>query len=225
METTTNPDNSQAITFEQFMAALQASGKEFDRRMKEWDEKIRLRVEEENRRRAEEAKQRAEEARQRAEEARQDKERYEQLNKVIGKYGSRLGEMIEHMIRPNLLAKFKALGLEFTKLYTDIEAIGEDRILAEIDALLESKDMVMVVEIKSKPAISDIKEHIERMDKLRIYADNRDDKRKYMGAVGGMVFNENERNFALKCGFYVIVPSGDTFDIIAPEGIHQPREW
>ena len=200
METTTNSDDLQKTSFDQFMTALHASRKEFDMRMKEWDERL-------------------------TEEARQDKEKFERLDKVIGKYGSRLGEMIEHMIRPNLLAKFKALGLVFTKLYTDIEAIEEDQILAEVDALLESNDKVMVVEIKSKPTISDIKDHLERMDKLRAYANDRDDKRKYMGAVGGMVFNENERNFAMKCGFYVIVPSGDTFDIIVPTGIYRPSEW
>jgi hypothetical protein len=36
---------------------------------------------------------------------------------------------------------------------------------------------------------------------------------------------DNVRKFALKSGFYVIVPSGDTFDIIEPSGEYRPREW
>ena len=31
--------------------------------------------------------------------------------------------------------------------------------------------------------------------------------------------------FALKNGFYVLKPSGDTFAVIPPEGIYSPREW
>jgi hypothetical protein len=31
--------------------------------------------------------------------------------------------------------------------------------------------------------------------------------------------------FAMKNGFYVIEPSGETFTITVPEGIYSPREW
>jgi hypothetical protein len=63
------------------------------------------------------------------------------------------------------------------------------------------------------------------MEKLRLHADLHGDKRKYLGSVAGMVINENVREFTLKSGFYVIEPSGDTFNIIEPEGTYQPREW
>jgi len=83
----------------------------------------------------------------------------------------------------------------------------------------------MIVEVKSKPKTEDISEHIERMEKVRAHANIHNDKRKYLGAIAGMVFNENEKTFAMKNGFYVIEPSGDTFIITAPEGIYSPREW
>jgi hypothetical protein len=41
-------------------------------------------------------------------------------------------------------------------------------------------------------------------------------KRMYLGAVAGEVFHERERSYALKSGFYVIEPSGDTVAITAP---------
>ena len=156
---------------------------------------------------------------------RQRKERDDLLEKKLSKFGNRLGEIVEAMIRPNLLAKFKALGLEFDKISREVEIRQDNQFLTEIDAFMENGDSAMVVEVKSKPSVDDIKEHIERMAKLRSYADRRGDKRKYFGAVGGMVFNENEREFSLKCGFYVIIPSGETFDIIAPSGKYQPRIW
>jgi hypothetical protein len=37
--------------------------------------------------------------------------------------------------------------------------------------------------------------------------------------------SESEKIFALKNGFYVIEPSGETFTITAPEGVYSVREW
>jgi hypothetical protein len=83
----------------------------------------------------------------------------------------------------------------------------------------------MFVEVKTKPNTLDITAHVKRMEKLRAYGDAHNDKRKYFGAVAGMVFNDNEKLFALKNGFYVIEPSGGTFNVIAPEGEYAPRAW
>jgi hypothetical protein len=96
----------------------------------------------------------------------------------------------------------------------------------EIDAFLENGEKAMVVEIKTKPKISDIDDHMERMEKRRVYADLHDDKRVYLGAVAGVVFGDSEKNYALKNGFYVLEPSGETFTITEPkaEG-YSPREW
>jgi hypothetical protein len=83
----------------------------------------------------------------------------------------------------------------------------------------------MIVEIKTKPNIDDINDHMGRMEKLRRYADLHNDKRKYLGAMAGVVFSESEKIYALKKGFYVIEPSGDTFRITEPKGSYHPREW
>jgi hypothetical protein len=90
---------------------------------------------------------------------------------------------------------------------------------------LENGDKVMIVEIKTKPTTDDIDDHIGRMEKLRAYADLRNDKRKYLGAIAGVVFGDGEKTYALKKGFYVIEPSGDTFTIIEPRGSYYPHEW
>lgn len=63
------------------------------------------------------------------------------------------------------------------------------------------------------------------MEKMRIFANGRGDSRKYLGAVAGIIFNQNEKRFALKCGLYVIEPAGDTFIVTAPESEYQPHEW
>jgi Holliday junction resolvase-like predicted endonuclease len=144
----------------------------------------------------------------------------------IGKLGSRFGEMIEYMVMPNLIEKFQELGFIFTKAYQqNIIKDKEKNIFTEIDITLENGDKVMIVEVKSKPTTENITEHIERMGKVRAHANLHNDNRKYLGAIAGMVFNDNEKIFAMKNGFFVIEPSGETFTVTEPKGNYSPREW
>jgi hypothetical protein len=199
MEAKTIPDYPRSITFEQVWAALQ----ETDRIIKENAKKMR----EDHEKTAKEMK----------------KYRRE-TNKQFGKLGNRFGEMVEYMVVPNLITKFKKLGFVFKKAYRN--ATIEDRennIFTEVDITLENGDKVMLVEVKSKPTTEDITEHVERIAKVKTHSEIHGEKRKFLGAVAGMVFNDNEKTFALKNGFYVIEPSGETFNITPPDG--QPREW
>ena len=151
-------------------------------------------------------------------------ERQKETDRQLSRYGNRLGEMVEYMVMPNLIDRFHELGYVFEKVYP--HAVIKDfknNVVTEVDITLENGDKVMIVEVKSKPVINDIMEHLERMEKIRAYAELHGDKRTFLGAVAGMVFNENEKKFALKSGFYVVEPSGETFVITVPEA--SPREW
>ena len=148
-----------------------------------------------------------------------------ETDKRVGELTNRFGEMVEHMVIPNLLTKFNELGFTFTKAGRNKITDREHDIFLEVDAFLENGDVVMIVETKSKPNIDDINEHIERMEKLRRYADLHEDKRKYLGAVAGVVFGDSEKTYTLKKGFYVIEPSGETFNITTPTGKYYPHEW
>ncbi|MDR1419862.1 MAG: hypothetical protein LBI86_05770 [Treponema sp.] len=149
-----------------------------------------------------------------------------ETDRRLGQLTNRFGEMVEYMIVPNLVSKFHELGFEFEKTHRDTEIRDrEHAIFTEVDVFLENGDKVMIVEIKTKPNVDDINDHIERMEKLRTYADLHNDKRNYLGAMAGVVFGDSEKTYALKKGFYVIEPSGDTFNITPPTGTYHPREW
>ena len=153
--------------------------------------------------------------------------RMKETDKRVGEITGRLGDMVEHMVVPNLTAKFQKLGFTFTRVSRDIKITDEqNRVLAEIDAFLEDGIKVMAVEIKTRTKTSDIDDHVERMKKLRLYADARNDKRKYLGAVAGAVFGDSVKNYALRNGFYVLEPSGETFIITEPKDKgYAPKEW
>ena len=165
--------------------------------------------------------------RQLRENAERQKESADRLDRQLGKLGNRFGEMVEYMVMPNLVKKFRELGFGFTKAspHATIED-EENNIFLEIDITLDNGVKVMIVEVKSKPTTEDVTEHMERMRKIRAHADlHGGDRRIFLGAVAGMIMNNNVRDFALKNGFYAIEPSGETFTITVPEGIYSPKEW
>jgi hypothetical protein len=157
---------------------------------------------------------------------RQMKESAARLDQQLGKLGGRLGDMVEHMVAPNLVEKFGELGVVFEKEHLNTRIKDKkNNIFAQADITLENSEKVMIVEVKTKLTTEDITDHIKRMGKMRVYADKHGDKRKYLGAVAAMVMTDNEKDFAFKNGFYVLEPSGETFTIAAPEGIYSVREW
>jgi hypothetical protein len=211
MENTQTQQPMRGLTFEDVWAAMMETDKlikeisrETDRRMKETDRRI------------EEA------GREIAATAKQMKE----TDKKFGEFTNRFGRMVEHMVVPNLLAKFKTLGFTFEVATQNYKIADEkNNIFTEVDVFLENGDKVMIVEIKATPDAEDITDHVRRMEKLRKRADLRGDSRKYLGAVAGVVVSDSVMNTALKNGFFVLVPSGDTFAIIKPEGKYHTREW
>jgi hypothetical protein len=142
-----------------------------------------------------------------------------ELDRKMGELGKKLGSIVEHMMIPNIKEKFGRLGYTFEKSSPNV--LIEDRInkiYAEIDIFLENGDCAMVVEVKTQPNNNDIRDHVKRMEKVRRYADLRQDKRKLYGAVAGAIIPENVKEHGLKEGFYIIEQSGDTVNIVSPSG-------
>jgi hypothetical protein len=147
-----------------------------------------------------------------------------QNQKMMGDLGRKFGKIIEHMFIPNLKEKFNALGYDFGKASSNV-LIGNKahNIYTEIDVLLENGDCALAVEVKTQANTGDIREHIERMEKLRRYFDLHHDTRKLYGAVAAAVVPGNVHDYALKAGFYIIRQSGDTVSIEEPRG--KPKAW
>jgi hypothetical protein len=202
MSDVTIPDYPKNVTFEQVWAMMQETDrmiKELSESQKETEQMIK-------------------------ENAKEARERSKAIDKKISDLGSRFGEMTEYMVVPNLVKKFHELGFIFEKTYLETEIKDKtNHTITEVDITLENGDKVMIVEVKTKPSIDDVKDHIERMEKVRDHAHLHGDKRKFLGAIAGLVIKENIQDYILKNGFYVIQPSDETFIIIPPEG--EAKEW
>jgi Holliday junction resolvase len=217
------------LTFEKVWALFQESDRRMAERTAETDRRLAEIAAETDRRLAEIA---AETERRRAESAAETERLMREMlhqkretDRQLGKLGIRLGEIVEQLVAPDIVAKFNKLGYVFGRSCPNVAYSNPDgSFLAEVDILLENGDTALAVEVKSKPNSDDVLAHIERMEKLRRYADEHQDRRKLLGAVAGAVVSPEVKNLALKKGFFVIEQSGDTTVIDVPEGF-TPRYW
>ena len=146
------------------------------------------------------------------------------INKRFGEYSNRLGEISEYMIAPNLVEKFNELGFNFQKTSKNTKVSDhQNNIFFEIDHFLENYSKAMLVEVKTKLISDHVNAHIERLEKMRKYADLHGDKRSFLGAVASVVIPDDIKELALGYGLFIIEPSGETFKITSPTG--KPKEW
>ena len=200
---------AEAFTFEKVWAALM----EDRERQKESDRLMQERIQENDR-----------QMRERMREHDQLKERMQETDRRIGELGNRFGELAEHLVAPSIMEKFNELNFNFDNISQDHRIKENGRLLAEIDILLENGEVVIAVEVKSKPLEKDVDQHVSRMEILRRRADARNDKRRFQGAIAGAIMSESVRDYAHKTGFYVIEQTGDTVRINIPEDF-TPRQW
>ena len=147
-----------------------------------------------------------------------------EIGKRFGDFTNSFGDVVEYMIAPNLQEKFRDLGYDFQEASTKHKVHDKKNdIKFEIDVFLQNGDTAMLVEIKANLTISDINKHITRLEKMRKYADLRGDTRHFLGAVAGIVVEDDEKEYALSQGFFLIEPTGENFFITPPH--NKPKEW
>jgi hypothetical protein len=138
------------------------------------------------------------------------------LNKAIGGLSNTMGALVERFMTAGLPQKFKQFGFTFGRVTTVKWADGENNIYTELDGLLENGDQAMVVEVKTTLRNEDVDDQLERMEKVRKYADLHGDRRDFFGAIAAAIASKSSRTYALKKGLFVIEPSGEDVKITKP---------
>jgi hypothetical protein len=83
----------------------------------------------------------------------------------------------------------------------------------------------LLAEIKAVLKRDYVDEHLERIEIVRRYMDNKGDDRKIIGAVAGGVVHADVLNYAQKNGLYVAVQSGDSVRVAKMSKGFKPRVW
>jgi len=193
-------------SFESVWALLQENAKQHELEMKEIRESQKELVESHKEYEQERKKDKAE------------------FNERLGKYVNLFGDFTEYMMAPKLREKFKDLGLFFPRTNRNVSVKDENnKTILEADAMLENGDKAMMVEIKTQLTVERVNKHIERLEKMRKHADLYGDKRTFLGAVAGVVVEDDVRVYALNHGLYLVEPAGEDLNITPPNG--KPKEW
>ena len=205
--------NPATFTFEQLMASFRETREEMkasrEKSEREWQE-IREKYERD---------------REKSErEWEKIKEQMKETDRKIAKLGDRLGELVQAMVEGGIKRMFKDLGYDFDVCNPKIEFGNKAlNIYGEVDILLENGDFALLAEVKTNLSVNDVKKHLKTMQNFRLVADAKNDKRRFIAAVGGGVVRKNVQEFALKQGMFVVQQSGENVEILVPKG--EPKVW
>jgi len=132
----------------------------------------------------------------------------ENVDKLTGKWG----RFVEGLVAPGITRLFKerAIKIETVSQRVKTHRGGETM---EIDVLGVNHEYAVLVEVKSTLGVDDVNEHIERLENFKRFFPDYADKQ-VMGAVAGIVIEENAGKYAYRKGLFVIGHSGDTVAIL-----------
>lgn len=177
----------------EFMAALDASRKESEKRMAEWER---------------------ERKRDNAEWERKNAE----LNKQMGFLSNRLGEVMEALASVSVRRQLKKRGHAITTVNDKVKilsATGET--MVEIDVVLFNGGTVFLAETKTKLTSQMVDKHIARIETVAAHPQPYTHGKKIAGIVAAAVLPDAVANYAMKKGLLVVRPDNDVFSIINPE--------
>ncbi|MDR0327869.1 MAG: hypothetical protein LBI05_06195 [Planctomycetaceae bacterium] len=159
-----------------------------------------------------------------AEQMKETDRQMKRTDKKISELGNRIGQIVENMVGGNIVSQFQNYGYNVTVISRNIEfGINGTAPDGEIDVQLDDGDVAILIEVKTKLTVDDVRHHLETMEKYRKCKG--DNQKRYIGAVASTVVDDNVVKFAQKNGMYVIVQSGYAVEILVPPEGFKAKEW
>jgi len=144
------------------------------------------------------------------------------LSRRMGQFTNQLGELAEAMISPAVWKQFAARGIAVHGTARNVSKTINGRTI-EIDLLVTNGDSLVAIEVKTKPTVRDVNEHLARLTKFKdFFPDYRE--RKLLGAIAGLVLDEGVARYAYRKGLFVLSHSADTVTILNDDRF-RPRNW
>lgn len=145
-----------------------------------------------------------------------------EVSKQIGHLGGRWGSFVEGLIIPSCIAMFTERGIQVDEVYSRAKKTVAGECM-EIDILVANTVDAILIEAKSHLEVGDVRGHVDRLKKFKIFFPRYAGCRVY-GAVAGIVIRARADQFAMNQGLFVIVQSGETVKL-ANEQAFEPRVW
>jgi len=146
----------------------------------------------------------------------------ENANKAVYALTGKWSRFVEGLIAPAVERLFKERGITVDKIFQRVKTRRNgDEI--EVDILAIDGEYAVLIEAKSTLKIDDVKEYLERLERFKSFFPEYTE-RKVVGAVGGIVMEEDSDKYAYRNGLFVIGESGDAA-VILNDKYFQPRVW
>ena len=147
------------------------------------------------------------------------------VSRNVGGLNNSMGELIETLFGARLWEKFEHTPYKLERAYKRYPVFNGKKQITEIDILLSDTDYAMAVEVKMKPDINDVKDHLQRMEDIKEYPPKEIIGKKLLGAMAGGIFNPNAKDFAFEKGLYVLEVNADTVSLAPPPEGFVPKFW
>jgi hypothetical protein len=148
------------------------------------------------------------------------------LSKNVGGLGNSVGGLIETLIASRLWEKFKNSPYNLKRAYRRVTVYNDNDVeVTDIDILLSDTDITMAVEVKREPDKEDVDDHLKRMELIKRYPPAEARNKKLLGAIAGGFVPVEVRDYAHKCGFYVLELKGESVCLADCPAGFKPKEW
>jgi hypothetical protein len=108
---------------------------------------------------------------------------------------NRFGDLAEHLVALGIAKRFNKLGYDFDTYVSGgvkMKDLKANEIILQIDLLLENHETIAAVEVKAKPVIKDVENHLQRIQLYSLERQKRGDKqKKIIGVIAGAIFPDN----------------------------------
>jgi Holliday junction resolvase-like predicted endonuclease len=152
------------------------------------------------------------------------KETDKKIRQLSELFTGQWGRLIEALVEPSTVKLFKERGIKINKSARRIEVEDETgRQVMEIDILLENDKEVVVIEVKTRAKVEDVKGLLEKLKDFKKYFPRYKDAQVY-GAIAAVNFEEESDKYAYRQGLFVLKFSGEVVKI-ANDIEFKPKVW
>ncbi|MBS1249260.1 MAG: hypothetical protein MAG431_00836 [Chloroflexi bacterium] len=151
------------------------------------------------------------------------KETNKNIKELSGLFTSQWGKMVEALVEPTALKLFQERGIQVNYTYRRVEAQVSGETM-ELDLLLENRDEVVVIEVKSTLQVSDVRDFLGTLKQFPDFFPRYQGYRVY-GGVAGLDVEENADKFAYRQGLFVLSATRDGVAQIKNDADFHPKDF
>lgn len=146
-----------------------------------------------------------------------------EVGRHIDSLGSRWGEFLEGMVAPACQTVFARWGIPVHNVHRNSLARLDDGRSLEVDVLVTNTTTAVLVEVKSRLGVADVKDHLTRLGQFKTFFPAFAGYR-VLGAVAGISSTGKALEYAHNQGLFVLTQAGETLRVNNPPTF-KPRAW